>query len=168
MSMSKQRRFFLYKQVSHRLFYAVLLVGAVAALLVAWYLQNVRDLAPCPLCIMPRFGFWALAIFALIGLLKGSLGRVGNALAVLAGASGVSVAAYHNWILAQPKVECGIDPVQNFVNDLPTADLWPDMFMATGMCGAKLPLILGISIPQWALLGLACLTLGFSWRLLRR
>ena len=152
----------------HRFFYAVLLTISIAALAIAWYLQHVRDLAPCPLCIMQRFAFWALAIFALAGLCVGSLGRFWNSAAAFAGMLGVGVTAYHNWLLAQPKVSCGIDPVQNFVNDLPLANLWPDMFMATGLCSAKLPLIVGVSIPQWSLIGLSVLTLGFIWRVFKK
>ncbi|MGL4767854.1 MAG: disulfide bond formation protein B [Formosimonas sp.] len=150
---------------THRWFYLVLLLISVGALAFAWYLQNVKDLAPCPLCIAQRFGFWALGLFALLGLLVGRIGRVGNGLAVLSGLAATAAAGYHNWLLAQPKAECGIDPVQNFVNDLPTATWWPDMFMATGLCGAKLPLFLGLGIPQWSLLLLVVLTLGFVWRL---
>lgn len=159
---------FNHSTYTHRLFYASLLTISVVALAVAWYFQNVRDLAPCPLCIMQRFGFWALGLFALVGLLRGYIGKFGNGLAVLAGMAGVAVAGYHNWILAQPRAECGIDPVQNFVNDLPTATWWPDMFMATGLCGAKLPPLLGLSIPQWSLVCLVVLMLGFVWRFLRR
>lgn len=154
-------------QGSQRLSYLIVLCSSAGALAFAWYLQNVKDLAPCPLCIMQRFGFWALGLFALVGLLVGSLGRVGNGLAALCGLGALGVAGYHNWKLLQPKFECGIDPVQNFVNVLPTAKIWPDMFMATGMCGAKLPSYFGVSIPLWSLIGLVGLTLVFV-RLLRR
>ena len=64
-------------------------------------------------------------------------------------------------------LEIRFDNEQNFVNDLPTAHWWPDMFMATGMCGAKLPLVFGVGIPQWSLLGLLGLTLVFLWRCVR-
>lgn len=163
----KSKNIFSPRVSTHRFSYALVFFLSIAALGAAWYLQNIKDLAPCPLCIMQRFGFWALAIFSLLGLTQGTLSKSMNAIAAFTGCCGVGVAAYHNWKLMQPKFECGIDPVQNFVNALPTAQWWPDMFMANGMCGAKLPLILGVSIPQWSLLGLLGLTLIFVWRCIK-
>lgn len=148
--------------------YFVILLASAAALGGAWYLQNVLDLAPCPLCIMQRYGFWAMGIFGLLGLLKGRLSPSMNFVAFITGLCASAVALYHNWLLLQPKAECAFDPVQNFVNKLPTAELWPDMFMATGMCGAKLPSYFNLSIPMWSLIGLACLTLLFLVRLVRK
>lgn len=165
---SKAKPIFSQRVETHRLSYGLVFVLSIAALGAAWYLQNVKDLAPCPLCIMQRFGFWALAIFSLLGLIKGNLGRFATVIAVFSGLCATAVAAYHNWILMQPKTECGIDPVQNFVNQLPTAQWWPDMFMATGMCGAKLPLYFGVGIPQWSLIGLLGLTLVFVWLLFKK
>ena len=164
---SKNKNIFSPQVHTHRFSYALVFILSVAALAAAWYLQNVKDLAPCPLCIMQRFGFWALAIFSLLGLIQGRLSKAVNVIAVFTGLCAVGVAGYHNWKLMQPKFECGIDPVQNFVNDLPTAHWWPDMFMATGMCGAKLPLILNVSIPQWSFIALLGLTMVFLWRALR-
>ena len=163
----KSKNIFTPRVSTYRFSYALVFLLSIAALGAAWYLQNVKDLAPCPLCIMQRFGFWALALFSLVGLIQGTLSKPMNAIAAFTGCSAVGIAAYHNWKLMQPNFQCGIDPVQNFVNDLPTAHWWPDMFMATGMCGAKLPLVLGVGIPQWSLLGLLGLTLIFVWRCVR-
>lgn len=148
--------------------YFLIFISSVTALGAAWYLQNVLDLAPCPLCIMQRYGFWALGIFGLLGLLNGKLSRSMNFVAFFTGLCASGVALYHNWILMQPKAECAFDPVQNFVNKLPTAELWPNMFMATGMCGAKLPSYFNLSIPMWSLIGLGFLTMIFFLRLVRK
>ena len=160
----KNKNIFSRRVNTYRFSYALVFIFSVGALAAAWYLQNIKDLAPCPLCIMQRFGFFAFAIFSLVGLIQGTLSKPMNVISAFTGCCAVGIAAYHNWKLMQPNFECGIDPVQNFVNNLPTAQLWPDMFMATGMCGAKLPLVLGLGIPQWSLLGLVCLTLIFLWR----
>ncbi|TDR30524.1 disulfide bond formation protein B [Hydromonas duriensis] len=165
---SKVKPLFSRRVKTHRLAYALLLILSTASLGAAWYLQNVKDLAPCPLCIMQRFGFWAFALFSVMGLIKGHLGRLSSVVAIFSGVCATGVAAYHNWVLMQPKTECGIDPVQNVVNQLPTAQWWPDMFMATGMCGAKLPLYFGVSIPQWSLVVLLSSTLIFLLILLKK
>ena len=154
---------------NHRGFYAVLLGASVAALAAAVYLQLVDKLAPCPLCILQRFGFIWLAVFALIGLLRGRLGTLGNATALLGGLAGTGVAVYHNWLLMNPADGCVIkDPIHNFVNELPTATWWPAMFRAEGGCTDVLPPLMGLGIPQWALIGLSLISVGFVVRLLRR
>ena len=140
---------------SYRLWYAGLLLMCIAPLAAAEYLQRWLDIAPCPLCVMQRYGFWGMGLFALFGLVFGRLPRWADLLAALAGLAAAAVAAYHVSILIQPSAQCGIDPVENFVNRLPMAQWWPEMFAASGFCNAKLPLIFGLSFPVWALITLS-------------
>lgn len=152
---------------SYRLGYAFLLLLCVVPLAAAEYLQRWLDIAPCPLCVMQRYGFWVMGLFALFGLLLGRLPRWADALAALSGLAAAGVAAYHVSILLRPSAECGIDPVENFVNRLPMAQWWPEMFSASGLCNAKLPLIFGLSFPVWALITLsfaALMWLALLWR----
>ena len=146
---------------SFRLWYAFLLVLCIAPLAAAEYLQRWLDIAPCPLCVMQRYGFWVMGLFALFGLLLGRLPRWADFLAALSGLAGAAVAAYHVSILLRPSAQCGVDPVENFVNRLPMAQWWPEMFAASGFCNAKLPLIFGLSFPVWGLITLSVTT--FLW-----
>ena len=146
---------------SYRLWYAVLLVMCMLPLAAAEYLQRWLDIAPCPLCVMQRYGFWVMGLFALFGLLLGRLPRWADFLAALSGLAGAAVAAYHVSILMRPSAQCGVDPVENFVNRLPMAQWWPEMFAASGFCNAKLPLIFGLSFPVWGLITLSVTT--FLW-----
>mgnify|MGYP000947822790 FL=1 len=146
---------------SFRLWYAFLLVLCIAPLAAAEYLQRWLDIAPCPLCVMQRYGFWVMGLFALFGLLLGRLPRWADFLAALSGLAGAAVAAYHVSILMRPSAQCGVDPVENFVNRLPMAQWWPEMFAASGFCNAKLPLIFGLSFPVWGLITLSVTT--FLW-----
>jgi disulfide bond formation protein DsbB len=167
--MAQKKSLFGSKVRSFRLFYAILFVVSVAALAVAYYLQNTQGLAPCPLCILQRFGFMWLAAFALLGVLRGLLGWLGNGLAALGGAAATAVAGYQNWLHMNPSATCMMDdPHKNFVNDLPTAQWWPEMFKASGSCSTPLEPFFGLQIPLWALIGLAFVTLGFVVRLIRR
>ena len=152
---------FSQRPISYRLWYAALLLMCVAPLAAAEYLQRWLDIAPCPLCVMQRYGFWVMGLFALFGLLLGRLPRWADFLAALSGLAGAAVAAYHVSILMRPSAQCGIDPVENFVNRLPMAQWWPEMFAASGFCNAKLPLIFGLSFPMWGLITLSVTT--FLW-----
>lgn len=152
---------FSQRPTSYRLWYAALLLMCVAPLAAAEYLQRWLDIAPCPLCVMQRYGFWVMGLFALFGLLLGRLPRWADFLAALSGLAGAAVAAYHVSILMRPSAQCGIDPVENFVNRLPMAQWWPEMFAASGFCNAKLPLIFGLSFPVWGLITLSVTT--FLW-----
>ena len=152
---------FSQRPTSYRLRYAALLLMCVAPLAAAEYLQRWLDIAPCPLCVMQRYGFWVMGLFALFGLLLGRLPRWADFLAALSGLAGAAVAAYHVSILMRPSAQCGVDPVENFVNRLPMAQWWPEMFAASGFCNAKLPLIFGLSFPVWGLITLSVTT--FLW-----
>ena len=152
---------FSQRPISYRLWYAALLLMCVAPLAAAEYLQRWLDIAPCPLCVMQRYGFWVMGLFALFGLLLGRLPRWADFLAALSGLAGAAVAAYHVSILMRPSAQCGVDPVENFVNRLPMAQWWPEMFAASGFCNAKLPLIFGLSFPVWGLITLSVTT--FLW-----
>lgn len=152
---------FSQRPTSYRLWYAALLLMCVAPLAAAEYLQRWLDIAPCPLCVMERYGFWVMGLFALFGLLLGRLPRWADFLAALSGLAGAAVAAYHVSILMRPSAQCGVDPVENFVNRLPMAQWWPEMFAASGFCNAKLPLIFGLSFPVWGLITLSVTT--FLW-----
>ena len=140
---------------SYRLWYAGLLLLCIVPLAAAEYLQRWLDIAPCPLCVMQRYAFWVMGLFALFGVLFGRLPRWADLLAALSGLAAAAVAAYHVSILMRPSAQCGIDPVENFVNRLPMAQWWPEMFAASGFCNAKLPLIFGLSFPVWALITLS-------------
>ncbi len=150
----KQKRIFTTVPATHRISYALLLLVCALPIVAAYYMQTAYDLAPCPLCVMQRYGYWAMGLFALAGLIKGRLPTWADVLAMLSGLAGAAVAAYHVSILMRPSEQCGIDPVENFVNRLPMAQWWPSMFSANGFCNANLPLIFGLSIPLWSLIAL--------------
>ena len=164
----KQKRMFITKPARHRGVYALLLVLCALPLTAAHYLQSVLDLAPCPLCVAQRYGYWLMGIFALAGLLKGCLPRWADVSAVLIGLLGAGIAVYHLWIIAHPASECVKDEVEQWMNALPTARWFPEWFSASGSCTAKLPLIFGLQIPMWSLIGLAGIALMWLVFVLKR
>ncbi len=135
---------------------ALLVVALISLALlgVALYLQHVERMLPCPLCIIQRYLFAAIALICLVFALlpgKGSAAKAGAGLGLLTALGGAGVAGWHMWIQAHPTVSCGIDPLETSLNTFPTANLLPFLFKADGLCSAGYAPIFGLSIPQWSL-----------------
>lgn len=138
---------------------AALSLGAVAT---ASVIQGAWGLSPCTMCILQRYAFIALGGFSLVTLCyPAKVGRLARA--VMSGLAGVGMAASVKiqWALWVPSGSCGRDALANFFNDLPTAVWWPHLFEATGLCGDKVPPVLGVPFHIWSLMlfaGLLVLT----------
>ncbi len=133
------------------------------------YLQFMRDMLPCPLCVLQRYAFVAVALLCLVTLvLPEGARRTGTGLASLAALTGAGIAGWHLWIKAHPSFSCGIDPLETSLNKIFTAELLPFLFQADGLCTTVYDPILGLSIPQWSLLWFALFALVLIPTALRR
>jgi disulfide bond formation protein DsbB len=142
---------------------------AIALLGVGLYLQFVREMSPCPLCILQRYAFVAVAIFCLIGLvLPAAITRIAASLAALSAIIGAVIAGWHLWVKAHPAVSCGIDPLETSLNKIFTAKLMPFLFQADGFCTTEYDPILGLSIPQWSLIWFALFAVVLASIIMRR
>jgi disulfide bond formation protein DsbB len=150
----------------------VLLAAAcisIALLAVALYLQHGLDMLPCPLCVLQRYAFAAVAIICLVAASLSPKGqRTGAGLGTLAALAGLAIAGWHLWIKAHPNVSCGIDPLETSLNTIPTARLLPFLFQADGLCTTEYAPIIGLSIPQWSLIWFAILAIVLGRLALRR
>ena len=133
---------------------------------VALYLQHGLDMLPCPLCVIQRYLFITIGVFALIGAYTKP--KVGAGLGLLAALGGLYTAGDHLYILAHPGLSCGIDPVETFLNKIPTATYLPFLFKADGLCEDALAPWFGLSIPQWSFLWFGLFALSLAWLLIRR
>jgi disulfide bond formation protein DsbB len=106
---------------------------------------------PCPLCILQRVGYLAVAISCLLAASVVPLRKLFHGLAVLAAGYGLAVAGHHVWLLSHPGESCGIDPLELWINQFQLANALPWLFKADGLCSAKLPAILGLQVPEWSL-----------------
>ncbi|MDN4053794.1 disulfide bond formation protein B [Massilia sp. YIM B02763] len=140
---------------------------SIALVGVALYLQHVKDMLPCPLCIIQRYLFLGIAVFALIGAFANKIKAFG-ALALLSALGGLGVAGKHLYVIAHPGFSCGIDPMETALNKIPTATLLPSVFRADGYCEAATDTILGLSVPQWSAVWFVILALALVWALVRR
>lgn len=158
-------------ELKPRQVFAAFTVIPLALLAEALILQHVYGQAPCPLCVLQREAFFLFGLIALVAALHNPQRRgaafyaAGMALTSL---SGLAVALWHVWTFYHPKFGCGIDVMEQFVNNLPTAKLLPFIFHASGDCSARHDPIFGLIVPEWALTWYAALFLtavffGYRW-----
>lgn len=144
-------------------------VACLGLLGYALYLQIVRGMLPCPLCILQRYAFVLVALFCLVGaFLKPAAARMAGGLGLLSALAGAGVAMRHLWVQAHPNISCGIDPMETALNTIPTAKLLPVLFQADGLCSAGYEPILTLSIPQWSLLWFVLFIVVLGRLLLRK
>jgi protein dithiol:quinone oxidoreductase len=133
----------------------------------AVYLQVVKGMLACPLCIIQRYCFIAIGLFALVGAI-GSAVKPASVLGLLAALGGIGVGARLMYVQAHPTVSCGIDPVETMLNKVFTAEWFPTLFQANGECTTPYPPVFGLSVPQGAMLWFVIFALIFVVLLLRR
>lgn len=149
--------------------HALLLVFllAICSLAAALYLQHALDWQPCPLCVLQRLAYIAVAVFALLGWLwrgavaqsdpdqkagSGRWVRTFQVLTMLAAFSGAAIAGRHLWVKAHPAVSCGIDPLETAINAQWWVQQMPWLLKADGLCFLPLPPLLGLQLPTWSLM----------------
>ncbi|APR96224.1 disulfide bond formation protein B [Pandoraea thiooxydans] len=144
-----------------RRLYLLLGVICVALLGGALYLQYGRGEDPCPLCILQRYAYALIAIFAFGGAASRSPAGIGAArwLSMLAALGGAGAAGYLIWVQSHPSMSCGYDAVEAFVDGLPTARWLPSLFKVQGLCQTVYPPLLGLSLPTWSLIGFVLILL---------
>lgn len=119
-----------------------------------FYLQDYVGLDPCPMCILSRYIFIAIAAVALIAAVHGP-GRTGlkvySSLITLLAIAGIGVSARHSYLQHfPPKIEsCGTD-LEFLLNAFPLSQALPKIFAGSGSCSSVHWKLLGLSIPEWA------------------
>lgn len=135
-------------------------IFAVCAGLIVFglWLQQAKGLEPCPMCIMQRYAFVLAGLVALAGALHGPQGwgrRLYGLLVLATVVAGGGVAVRQSWLQHNPpKVsECGAD-LDFMIDSFPLADALPMIFRGAGDCSKVQWTFAGLSIPEWALVGL--------------
>jgi disulfide bond formation protein DsbB len=148
---------------------SLLAIAAVSLALVgaALYLQHVKEMLPCPLCVIQRYLFLGIALFSLIGAFSGKA-RAFAGLALACGLGGLATAGKHLYVLAHPGFSCGIDPMETMLNKIPTATALPWLFRADGLCEAAQETVFGLNVPQWSALWFVLLSAALVALLVRR
>ena len=150
-----------------RLGFAAIFLVCAALIGFGLYLQEQEGLEPCPMCILQRYAFVTLGIVALVAAIHGPRGimlKVDGAAAILAAIAGGGVAIRHSYIQHfPPKIEtCGTD-LEFLVSNFPLSQALPKIFTGTGSCSKVDWTMMGLSIPEWALVWFVIFAVAAAW-----
>ncbi|ENX49645.1 MULTISPECIES: disulfide bond formation protein B [Acinetobacter] len=158
---------------NYRFINGLLVLASIVGMSFALYLEHVKGLDPCPLCVFQRVGLMAMGIFALIAFLHNPasnlMKRMYALLATLSIGWSVGVAARHVWLQTLPPDQvpsCG--PGLNYLIDaLPLKTVLSEVLTGSGECAAIDWTFLGQSLPVWSLVFFSVLLLICLWQLFR-
>lgn len=148
-----------------RVAFAAGALGCALLLGFGYYLQHVRGLEPCPLCLVQRGFFYAVMIVFAVAALHGRGARAYGSLACLCALGGVATAARQVWLQSLPpdKVpQCGPD-LFFMLQNLPLSQTLQKLFYGSGECAVVDWKFLGLSIAGWSLAWFVALALYALW-----
>jgi disulfide bond formation protein DsbB len=151
-----------------RLVFAAIFVACLSLNAYAiYYLQEWVGLEPCPMCILQRIAFFAIAAVALVGAIWNPRGAALKTLAILIvlfALAGAGVAMRHSYLQHfPPKTEtCGTD-LEFLLNTFSLTEAFPKIFAGTGSCSQVSWKFAGLTIPEWALVWYVGLALASVW-----
>ncbi|MFV8833434.1 disulfide bond formation protein B [Aquisalimonas sp. APHAB1-3] len=143
------------------------LILTLLILAAAYGLEYVGGMEPCPLCMVQRLVFAALAVVFLLGFLHGApfWGRYFyGVLGALVAATGIGVASRHLWLQSLPPEEvpaCG-PGLDYMVDAFPITEVITMVLAGSGEC-AEVHEVFGLTLPGWTLAGYALLGLWALW-----
>lgn len=146
---------------------------ALAAMLVALWLQYHQHLEPCPLCIFQRVAMIAVGLVALLAFLHGPARtgrRVYAGFTLLATLLGMVVAGRHVWLQHLPPEDvpaCG-PGLDYWLDTFPLHEVLMKVFKGSGECAVVDWTFLGLALPAWTLAAFTGLAAVALWQLLRR
>ncbi len=119
------------------------------------------------MCILQRYAFVVVGVIALAGAIHGPRGvmlKVYGGLIALFAMVGGGVAIRHSYLQHfPPKMEsCGTD-LEFLVNTFPISQALPKIFAGTGSCSKVDWKMLGLSIPEWAIVWFAIFLAASVW-----
>lgn len=144
----------LNKFLAGRTGYLVGFLTCFGLVALALWIQTQYHLEPCPLCISQRIVFMAMGALFLIAAIVRRFPAVFAALQVITALGGAGVAVRHWWIQAHREnmvADCGVGFDYMFEN-FPLKKALTLVFRGTGDCAAIDWTLLGLTIPQLALI----------------
>ena len=153
-----------------RLLYGLTALAAVALIAAALTLQKIEQIEPCPLCILQRYAFTLVALFAaLAAALPGRISTACASLAVISALAGAGVAAWHVRLQLFPPQESSCGPsLQYLLGNLPLGRALPRIFQGYADCTQVDWTFLRLSMPAWAFVWLLALAGTLALALRRR
>lgn len=140
-----------------RYFYFSLVMACLFLLGFGLYLEHVRNLEPCPLCIFQRIAFIAVLFISLVAAIHGPRYRwkyLYDGLLLLASITGGGIAARQVWLQHLPAdqvPECG--PGLDYILEaFPLNKALGMVLSGSGECAEVDWQFLGLSIAEWSLI----------------
>lgn len=133
---------------------------SVAAVSIAVALQEAWQLSACTWCIIQRYLYLGLAGFCFLSAANSGRQPWLMAMPILFSGAGIFAAARNTWVLYVPSFTCGRDRLAAAVNELPTAQTWPTVFEANGLCSESGAQIAGVPFPVLSFITFASLLLA--------
>ena len=142
--------------VMSRLFYLALFAVSAGLLGFGLYLEHVKNLEPCPLCVFQRVAFAAVMLIALLAAVHNPrhiMRPVYAALLMGAGLAGAGIAARQLWLQHLPPElapACG-PGLEYMLSAFPFMEALQMVLSGSGECAEVQWAFLGLSIPAWSL-----------------
>ncbi|HAF92597.1 MAG TPA: disulfide bond formation protein B [Pseudomonas sp.] len=148
-------------------------LACVLMIAAALYLEHVMGLAPCPLCIVQRIcviGFGVVCLLAAIHGPSATGRRLYAGFAALFALFGGATAIRQIWLQSIPADELPacLPSLEYMMEALPFQEIARLVLHGTAECAEVNWTMLGLSIPEWSLLGFIAMLAFAGWQLLRR
>lgn len=157
-----------------RSLFLLVFLACVVLMAIAFYMEHVMGLAPCPLCMLQRAAVVAVGVVALVAALHNPAGRLGVSiyagLVFLLSAVGVGLAGRQLWLQSLPADQvpaCG-PSVDYLLEAFPLMDVVMIALQGTGDCAKVSWTFLGLSIPGWTFIAFVIFAALMVYLLLRR
>lgn len=140
--------------MNRRIVFSLIFVVCAALLAVAFYMEYVMLLDPCPLCWLQRYAFIGVGLVALLAALHNPVGwggRIYGLLMALLSGAGLGLASRQLWLQSLPEDQvpsCG-PSVDYLLDILPLREVLSIAVRGTGDCAEVLWRFLGLSIAGW-------------------
>ena len=158
---------------SPRSLYSLAVLGCLALMAAALYLEHVVGLEPCPLCIVQRvcvIGFGLVCLVAALHAPARAGRRAYAGLALLFAAAGGATAGRQIYLQGVPadQLPACLPSLDYMMDALPFQEIIRLVLHGSADCAEVSWTLFGMSIPEWSLLGFVGLS-GFALlQLLRR
>lgn len=152
--------------------YAGVMVASVALILTAIFLEHVKGMVPCSLCITQRAFVIMIGLLAFIAFWHNparTTRRIYAGVGVLFSLGGSFFAGRQLWLQSLPEDQvpaCG-PGLSYILQEFPLAEAFSLLMRGDGNC-AHVDKIFGVSIPVWTLLAFAAFALVFLYQAFRK
>jgi len=130
-----------------------------------YYLQYVKGLDPCPLCLVQRGFYYAVIATFAVAAIHGRGATVYGSVAALFAAGGLASAGRQVWLQHLPPErvpQCGPD-LFFMLDNFPLSKTLKTLVAGTGECAKVDWTFLGLSIAEWSALCFAGLVVYALW-----